>query len=127
MTLTRGQPLPPFTMLIDQAAVDAYLDATGESPERWREIVPPLAVGALALGSLLEEIAPPPGLLHSSQEFEFASAVPIGTLLHGQFTVDLRAIRRGAMLTTFGVTIRDAKRIAVTGSATVIMAVGDGA
>ena len=126
MTLTRGQPLPPFTLQIEQPEVDAYLDATGEPQERWRGVVPPLAIGALALGALLEEIAPPPGLVHTTQEFDFTTAIPVGTLLRGQFTVDQRATRRGTMFTTFGVTIVDDGRTAVTGSATVVLAVGEG-
>jgi len=126
MTLTRGQPLPPFTLQIDQPEVDAYLDATGEPSERWQGVVPPLAIGALALGALLDEIAPPPGLVHTNQEFDFTAAIPVGTLLHGQFTVDQRQTRRGTMFTTFGVTILDGERTAVTGSATVVLAVGEG-
>lgn len=126
MTLTRGQPLPPFTLQIDQAEVEAYLDATGEPAERWRGLVPPLAIGALALGALLDEIAPPPGLVHTNQEFDFTAAVPVGAMLRGQFTVDQRAIRRGTMFTTFGVTILEGGRTAVTGSATVVLAIGEG-
>ena len=127
MTLTSGQPLPPFTLLIDEPTVAAYLDATGEPREHWVGLVPPLAIGALALGALLEEVAPPPGLVHTNQEFDFSCAVPVGMTLAGQFTVDQRSIRRGTMFTTFGVEIRCQDGLAVTGSATVVLAVGEGA
>ncbi len=126
MSLTRGQLLPPFTLKIEQSDVDAYLDATGEPLERWQGIVPPLAIGALSLGALLDEIAPPPGLVHTNQEFDFTAAIPVGTVLRGQFTVDQRQTRRGTMFTTFGVTILDGEHTAVTGSATVVLAVGEG-
>ena len=126
MTLTSGQLLPPFTLLIDRPTVEAYLDATGEPVDRWDSVVPPLALGAFALGALLEEVAPPPGLVHTGQEFQFTAAVPVGGLLHGQFTVDQRTTRRGTMFTTFGLTMRSDGRTAVTGSATVVLAIGDG-
>jgi hypothetical protein len=126
MSLTKGQPLPPFTLRIERADVNAYLDATGESPERWAGIVPPLAVGALALGALLDEIAPPAGLVHTNQELDFIAAVPVGALLEGEFTVNQRATRRGTMFTTFGITIRTGGNVALRGSATVVLAVDEG-
>ena len=49
-SLERGYELPPFELQINSDEVALYLDATGEQNELWDTTVPPLALGAFALG-----------------------------------------------------------------------------
>ena len=82
-SLARGDALPPVALSVSAEEAAAYLDATGEPTERWTDAVPPLAQGALLLGALMEQMALPPGALHTGQEFAFLRAVAPGEPLEG--------------------------------------------
>ena len=86
----------------------AYLDATGEPAERWTDVVPPLAQGALLLGALMEQMALPPGALHTGQEFAFLRAVAPGEPLEGRIAVAQHSERRGSVIAAFDLELRDA-------------------
>ena len=123
--LRQGDVLPEFPLCVDDSDVRAYLDATGEPEERWRESVPPLALGALALAGLLEQVPPPPGLVHTSQEFQFLAAVQIGQALTGCVTVAQRSKRRGMLFTVFAIELRSSAAVVLQGRASVLFPDGD--
>src|SRR5690606_20784224 len=100
--MQRGERIPPFDLRIDGDAVRAYLDATGEAAEGlWEQYVPPLALGALALGGLMDRVQVPGGLVHTGQEYEFRGLVPVGATVEVQIAVAARSERRGAVITVF--------------------------
>lgn len=123
--LQQGDVLPEFSLCVEASDVRAYLDATGEPAERWRESVPPLALGALALAGLLEEVPPPAGLVHTSQDFQFLESVPVGQVLTGRVTVAQRSKRRGMLFTTFAIELCSSTAVVLQGRASVLFPDGD--
>ena len=75
--LKAGQEFPPAAFQVDSTTVDDYLKAVEEDNAIYQNtgLVPPMAVAALALKSLISAISMPPGTIHVSQEFEFIDTV----------------------------------------------------
>ncbi len=75
--LKAGQEFPPAAFQVDSTTVDDYLKAIEEDNAIYKNtgLVPPMAVAALALKSLISAISMPPGTIHVSQEFEFIDTV----------------------------------------------------
>ena len=96
--LRRGDVLPSVTFAMSGDEVRAYLDATGEAHDRWSELVPPLALGALALGALMEQLPLPSGALHAAQEFEFLAPVAHDARVEVQMSVAQQAVRAGSTI-----------------------------
>ena len=120
--LERGEVLGPYRARLDAADARAYLDATAASetpgsPESW---LPPLQLGALLLGTLIDAIEIPPGLLHTGQSFEFLRPVAPGTSLTAELTVAQIAERRGLRLGTVDLELRDAEGACAVGRASVL-------
>ena len=107
-SLAKGDALPPIPVAFDAADVRAYLDATGEPPDRWADATPPLALGAWLLGALMERLPLPPGALHAGQEFEFLRAVAPGEGLEASVRVAQRSERRGTLLLALDLELRAA-------------------
>ena len=76
--LVPGYEFPPSIYELDDAIIGKYLKAV-ESPAQ--EFVPPLAIAAYAMKSMIESVALPAGSIHASQEFEFLLPVSIGTTI----------------------------------------------
>lgn len=75
--LKAGQEFPPAAFQVDSTTVADYLKAVEEDNAIYQNtgLVPPMAVAALALKSLISAISMPPGTIHVSQEFEFIDTV----------------------------------------------------
>ena len=60
--------------------VGSYLDATGDGSDIYRELnmVPPMALVAIAIGALLRKLGLPPGTVHAAQELECVRGVRQG-------------------------------------------------
>ena len=97
-TMTAGDELADLTFSVSAEEVRAYLDATGEPAERWTQHVPPLAIGALALGELMRRMQTLDGVLHTGQRFAFDAAVAHDEEVAARFTVVSRSLRRGALI-----------------------------
>ena len=117
--------LAPCPLRIDTADVRAYLDATGESPERWAETVPPLAVVAFTLAATNESLPLPRGTLHAGQEFEFFAPVEHGAPLSLDLSVAQHEERRGALFVTFALELHDGDRVAMRGRTSLIVSAED--
>lgn len=96
--LRRGDALPQVAFALSADEVRAYLDATGEPAERWARLVPPLALGALALGGLMEALPLPAGALHAAQEFEFLAPVAHDERVEVRMSVAQQSVRAGASI-----------------------------
>jgi len=75
--LKAGQEFPPAVFQVGSITVDDYLRAVEEDNAIYQNtgLVPPMAVAALALKSLISAISMPSGTIHVSQEFEFIDTV----------------------------------------------------
>ena len=91
--LIPGYEFPPSSYELDDAIISKYLKAV-ESPAQ--EYIPPLAIAAYAMKSMIDSLALPPGSIHASQEFEFIRPVSIGTSITCNARVD-RKIARSRM------------------------------
>jgi hypothetical protein len=120
-TLERGDELPAFEIRLDADEVAAYLDATGEDPQRWRESVPPLALGAFTLAGLMERVLVPDGVVHTGQEFTFDAPVAHGQTLEASLSVAARSERRGAVMTVVASELRAGDQVVGTGRMTVLV------
>lgn len=124
-TLERGDALPPFEVRLDSDEVAAYLEATGEDPERWQAFVPPLALGAFTLAGLMERVVVPDGVVHTGQEFTFDAPVVHGQPLEASLTVAARSERRGAVMTVVASELRANGSIVGSGRMTVLVPPAD--
>ena len=113
--------LPLLTVTVTREDALRYMAATGEDDAHWPGIVPPLALGALALAALTDEMPLPKGVFHSAQEFDFLELVPFDATLDLSIAVERRAERAGAVYTTVGLDLRHEDRAVCTGHATVIL------
>ncbi len=129
--LQRGDVLPDSSLHIDADDVRAYREATGEAGAesgelRGAEAVPPLALGALVLAALTDQLPLPTGTVHVGQEFEFLGSVAAGQELTARATVNRRTERRGTLLTTLSLELRAAGEIVLAGLTTLITPAAEG-
>ena len=111
-TMATGDELADLTFSVSTEQVRAYLDATGEPMERWTQYVPPLAIGALALGELMSRMETLNGVLHTGQQFSFDTAVAHDAEIAARFTVASASRRRGALITAVEIELNsDGRRI----------------
>jgi hypothetical protein len=87
-----------------------------------RNLAPPLAVAARALGALLETVELPAGTLHTGQEMRVQRGVPIAASLTLTGRIAQRSERAGLIISIieFEVTEAGSASPALTGRTTVI-------
>ena len=98
--LAAGQELCRHTYTLDESFVAAYVAAvedesgalTGDCGE---PLVPAMAVAALSVQGVIQELRIPGGTLHAGQEFEFQSAVQVGQSLECVATLAQHSARGG--------------------------------
>ena len=78
--LYAGFEFTPQSYTLDSTSVSLYLEATGESDDMFLKgnLVPPMAVTALAMASLSKAVTMPSGTIHVSQELDFLKPVEAG-------------------------------------------------
>lgn len=120
--LPAGHVFEPFTFTVSAAAAAAYRAATGDSLNVYDQLgaAPPLAVAALALGSLLQRVSLPPGTLHASESLQFRRRVPIGAVVECRSVLAQRSQRGGWTVSVIESEISFAGASAVTARATVL-------
>jgi len=124
--LPKGHEFPVTTFLLSRDHVARYLDAVEDTNAVYldRGLAPPLAVAALALGSLLEVIELPAGTLHTGQEVEARAGVPLDAALSLAGRIAQRSERAGMVISVieFDVTPERAAAPALSGRSTVLVA-----
>jgi|FaiFalDrversion2_1042247.scaffolds.fasta_scaffold01775_4 hypothetical protein len=98
--LPRGHRFAPTAYPLDEAWVEAYLQAVEDAttPALAPQAVPPVAVLALAVRALLEQARLPPGSLHLSQELTCHRLPHRGQTVTAQATIVSRGERQGWLL-----------------------------
>ncbi len=82
--LEKGHQFSATSFVLDEEAVACYLEAVEDealprlAQAEGKAWVPPMAVAAQALRSLMGEMTLPAGSIHASQEFGFVRAVEAG-------------------------------------------------
>ncbi len=98
--LEPGAAFSKHTYDLESDLVSNYLDAVQDqsSPlrdEDGRAIVPAMAVAALSLRGVVQDLRIPGGTLHVGQEFRYSAAVTIGSSLGCEATLVQNSVRGG--------------------------------
>jgi acyl dehydratase len=96
--LVPGQEISRQTYILDDDVVSKYVDAVSdessvESADGSRRYAPPMAIAALSLRGVINDLAIPGGTLHAGQEIEFVKAVPVGDTLNCKATLAQNSTR----------------------------------
>ena len=96
--LRPGQEISRQTYRLDADTVARYVEAVGDQSRFSTQPldaapVPPMAVAALGLRGVLEDLAIPGGAVHAGQELEFSGAVQVGETLQGTATLVQNSVR----------------------------------
>ncbi len=126
--LEKGHQFSATTFVLDEEAVARYLEAVEDealprlAQAEGKAWVPPMAVAALALRSLMEEMVLPAGAIHGSQELEFVRAVEAGERITCRAWLSHRSQRGGYWVLAIGMEGADESGQAVlTGRLTVMV------
>src|SRR5919108_2991917 len=129
--LTPGYAFPSTVLALDAQTVERYLRATQDDHAvYWRDgavhLVPPLAVAALALRGIAQEVALAPGSLHTGQELLFRRLITVGARLTVQAHVTASSRRRGFVALAIDLAATDdSGETALTGSLSLMVAGAD--
>ena len=105
-----GTIIGPVAHRVDRERIDAFVEATGDRPERWTDTAPPGYAAALLFsvaGVLLndERIRPYLAtLIHVDQQFTFHGPIEEGAAIAMTGTVERVRERAGAFFVTFAAT-----------------------
>ena len=108
---------------VNDEFVGDYLAAVGDGLSMYfqHRLVPPVALAARALGSLLERLELPPGAIHSLQDIETIEPVPFGEEITGTALMG-PVRRRGSMeFITVGLTLKNGEGCPVLGSKSTVL------
>lgn len=106
--LDKGHQFSGTSFVLDEETVARYLEAVEDEAllrlaqavgKAW---VPPMAVAALALRSLMEEMTLPAGAIHGSQEFEYLRALEVGERITCRAWLSHRSQRAGWWILAVG-------------------------
>lgn len=99
--LEKGEQFSAVSFVLDDVAVASYVEAVEDealprlAQAEGKAWVPPMAVAALALRSLMEETVLPAGAIHASQEFEFLRPVEVSERIACRARLGHRSQRGG--------------------------------
>jgi acyl dehydratase len=128
--LSKGMELPPRTFQLSAPWVEEYKAVVedGAIEKLGTGVVPPMAVAALAIRSLLESVGLPPGAVHVGQEVAFLREVSAGQRVKATAHVASRGQRGGWALLIIDQHIEDEEGCPVmNGRATVTAILSDAA
>ncbi len=96
--LEPGQEVSRHHYQLDVALVSNYVEAVQDDSgplldDNGRELVPAMAVAALSMRGVVEDLRIPGGTLHVGQEFEFSGAVAVGDALDCVATLAQNSVR----------------------------------
>jgi hypothetical protein len=118
--LRRGEVLPPFSLCVSGEEVREYIEATGGDPAVWCHTVPPLALAALTLAGLMDQVPLPPGAVHVAQELESVAAVRHDETVEAQLSIAQQSVRQGTNVVVFALEVRREGRTVLRGRSTVM-------
>ena len=124
--LVPGQVISSQTYLLDDATVSAYADAVGDRSrliaDDGRAAAPPMAVAALSLRGVVNDLAIPGGTLHVGQELEFNRPVATAETLECRATLMQNSVRGDWRFLVVRLDVEDAEgRPVMGGKSTIIL------
>ena len=126
--LAKGHKLQPSAFELTAEWVREYVAAVEDEAigRMGPDLVPPMAVAALAVRALLDQAALPPGAVHIGQEMTFRRAVRTGERLSATARVVSRGERQGWVLMGIELSVTGEGGPVMEGRATVTMPVAEG-
>ena len=96
--LTPGQKVSEQTYRLDADTVERYVEAVEDRSGAFirsdgQALAPPMAIAALSLRGVVNDLAIPGGTVHAGQELEFQRAVDVGETLACRATVAQNSVR----------------------------------
>ena len=127
-TLPKGHELPPSAFELSPEWVREYAAAVEDEAigPLGPDLVPPMAVAALAIRALLDRAALPAGAVHIGQEITFQRAVRAGETLSASARIVSRGERGGWVLMGIDLSVEGEGGPIMEGRATVTMPVAEG-
>ena len=122
-----GSIIGPVAHRVDRERIDAFVEATGDRPERWTDTAPPGYAAALLFsvaGVLLndERIRPYLAtLIHVDQQFTFHGPIEQGATIEMTGTVERVRERGGAFFVTFAATGTSSGEVVLESRSTFLM------
>ena len=125
-TLAVGQEVSNRSICVDAGTVSKYVGAVADStalPGGPGEAkAPPMAVAALGLRGVLDDLGIPSGALHAGQELSFSGPVDVDARLRCRATVARNSVRRGSRFVDIALSVLDDEEMEVmSGTTTLIM------
>jgi acyl dehydratase len=119
--LPKGHEFPPATFTLTREWVAEYVSAVGDEAigSLGEDAVPPMALAAQAIRTLIEASLLPPGTLHAGQELSFRRAVRVGETLTANARIVSRGERAGWVLMSVDFGVQSGGARVMTGRATV--------
>ena len=127
--LVPGQQISSQSYLLDADAVSRYIEAVGDrSGSRLEDggpaTAPPMAVAALSLRGVVNDLAIPGGTLHVGQGLEFRQAVPVGETLDCTARLAQNSVRGDWRFLVVNLEVEDSKgRRVMEGKSTIMLPV----
>ncbi len=118
INLTTGFCFPPVSYEINQDSVIAYLNAVDDKSKIYEEnnCVPPMAVAALAIAAMGNQIELPAGSIHVSQEYSFNNLIRLGEHLTSYASVKRNIERSKLHILNIEIKIENEKKeVAISG------------
>ena len=119
--LRAGDIVSDRSCRLDAGLVGRYTDAVGDrSPLAGSEIVPPMALAALSVRGVVQDLRIPGGTVHLGQEVEFASPVRVGEEVSCRARLSNSSVRSGMRILVVGLSVDAADgRTVMTGKSTI--------
>jgi hypothetical protein len=125
--LSPGQTVSTQVCLLDAETVSRYIRAVGDRSPIAAPIaatgsgyVPPMAVAALSVRGVANDLQIPGGTLHLGQEIEFLAAVRIGESINCSARLSQNSLRGGRRILVVGLCVTVAGgKIVMSGKATI--------
>ena len=125
--LTSGTEVSNRAIVLDEESIAGYVDAVGDANgclvgEDGTRFTPPMALAALTLAGVINDLKIPGGTVHAGQEIEFSDAVPLGETIACKATVVQNSVRGGMrfMVVRLMVENEDGRKV-MEGKSTIIL------
>lgn len=105
--LEEGYEFTPADFRLDPSMITAYIEAVGEDISFFGDMdtVPPMAIAASALTSLMETAPFPQGTIHVSQEFDFIDTASKNDVLTCHVRIITKRERGHLRMMTIGLNV----------------------
>lgn len=128
-TLAIGQEVSNRSFGLDAGTVSKYAGAVGDAtalPGGPGEAkAPPMAVAALGLRGVLDDLGIPSGALHAGQELVFSGPVDVDARLKCRATVARNSVRRGSRFVGIALSVVDEEDTEVMSGITTLIMPGE--